>query len=108
MANKFSELRAKMSAESRERSHKNAQLYKSEMALDELREALSLTQEHLAKTLNVKQSSISKMERRADMYVSTLDSMVRAMGGVLRIEAVFPEHGTVKISQFRKIRKVSA
>ena len=108
MANKFSELRAKMSEESRERSHKKAQLYKSEMALDELREALSLTQAHLAKTLNVKQSSISKMERRADMYVSTLDSMVRAMGGVLRIEAVFPEHGTVKISQFRKIRKVSA
>ena len=75
------------------------------MALDELREALNLTQEHLAKTLGVKQSSISKMERRADMYVSTLESMVRAMGGALRIEAVFPDHGRVQITQFRKLRK---
>jgi DNA-binding XRE family transcriptional regulator len=107
VAHKFSELRSKMSEESRERSHQKAEVYKREMALDELREALNLTQEHLAKTLNVKQSSISKMERRADMYVSTLQSMVRAMGGVLRIEAVFPEHGTVEISQFRKIRKAS-
>lgn len=107
MANKFSDLRAKMSDESRERSHQKAQVYKKEMALDELREALNLTQEHLAKTLNVKQSSISKMERRADMYVSTLDSMIRAMGGALRIEAVFPAGGRVQITQFRKLRKAS-
>jgi DNA-binding XRE family transcriptional regulator len=105
VANKFSALRAKMSDASRERSHQKAELYKKHMALDELREALNLTQEHLAKTLHVRQSSISKMERRADMYVSTLDSMIRAMGGVLRIEAVFPEHGTVQISQFRNLRK---
>ncbi|MGC2109563.1 MAG: helix-turn-helix transcriptional regulator [Candidatus Korobacteraceae bacterium] len=105
MTNKFSALRAKMSDESRKRSHQKAEVYKKEMALDELREALNLTQEHLAKTLNVKQSSISKMERRADMYVSTLDSIIRAMGGVLRIEAVFPEHGRVQITQFRKLRK---
>ena len=105
MANKFSDLRAKMSEESRKRSHQKAELYQKEMALDELREALNLTQEHLANTLHVKQSSISKMERRADMYVSTLDSMVKAMGGVLRIEAIFPEHGKVQITQFRKLRK---
>lgn len=96
-----------MSDESRERSHQRAELYKKDMALDELRVALNLTQEHLAKTLHVRQSSISKMERRADMYVSTLDSMVRAMGGVLRIEATFPDHGTVQISQFGKVRKAS-
>lgn len=107
MANKFSELRAKMSEESRERSHQKAELYNKEMALDELREALNLTQDHLAKILNVKQSSISKMERRADMYVSTLDSMIRAMGGQLRIEAIFPGRGKVQISQFKKLRKIA-
>jgi hypothetical protein len=37
------------------------------------------------------------MERRADMYISTLQSMIRAMGGQLKIEAVFPE-GRVEIS----------
>jgi len=105
MARKFSELREKMSHESRARVHQKAEIYKKEMALDELREALNLTQEHLAKTLHVKQSSISKMERRADMYVSTLESMIRAMGGALIIEAVFPDHGRVQITQFRKLRK---
>lgn len=107
MANKFSDLRAKMPEESRQRSHERAEIYKKEMALDELREALNLTQEHLARTLHVKQSSISKMERRADMYVSTLSSMVRAMGGVLKIEAVFPDHGKVEISQFHNVKKPS-
>jgi transcriptional regulator with XRE-family HTH domain len=104
MARKFEELRSKMSAQSRERAHEKAKTYRAEMALDELREALNLTQEHLAKVLNVKQSSISKMERRTDMYVTTLESMIKAMGGSLRIEAVFPE-GSVRINQFRKLRK---
>jgi hypothetical protein len=39
------------------------------------------------------------MERRTDMYVSTLRSFVQAMGGELEIRAVFPE-GTVRIDQF--------
>ena len=33
------------------------------------------------------------------MYISTLQSMIRAMGGQLKIEAVFPE-GKVEINQF--------
>jgi hypothetical protein len=43
------------------------------------------------------------MERRADMYISTLQS-IRAMGGQLKIEAVFPEC-KVAINQFRKLKK---
>jgi transcriptional regulator with XRE-family HTH domain len=74
------------------------------MALDELREARELTQEALAGILNVKQSAISKIERRTDMYVTTLQQMVKAMGGELRIEAVFPD-GKVRINQFRALRK---
>jgi len=42
----------------------------------------------------------------ADMYISTLQSMIRAMGGRLKIEAVFPE-GKVEINQFRKLRKTA-
>jgi len=41
------------------------------------------------------------------MYISTLQSMIRAMGGKLRIEAVFPE-GRVEINQFRKLKKAAA
>jgi transcriptional regulator with XRE-family HTH domain len=108
VAKKFSELRAKMSAKSRARSKAKAEQYRKDMALDELREAQSMTQEHLARVLNVKQSAISKMERRTDMYVSTLQSFVKAMGGELHIEAVFPQGGRVEINQFRRTRKTAA
>jgi hypothetical protein len=46
------------------------------------------------------------MERRADMYISTLQSMIRAMGGQLKIEAVFPED-KLEINQFRKLKKAA-
>lgn len=107
MPRKFAELRAKMSPQSRLRSRAKAEAYRAEMALDELREARQLTQENLAALLNVRQASISKMERRTDMYISTLRSMIQAMGGDLLIEAVFPE-GKIRISQFRKLRRPAA
>jgi len=73
-----------------------------EMALDELRAARALTQEHLSTILGVKQAAISKLERRADMYVSTLRHFIEAMGGQLEIRAVFPD-GDVRITQFRTL-----
>jgi len=102
MPRKFSTLREKMSAAARERSRALAAKYRAEMALDELREAREMTQVHLAKILGVNQAAVSKLERRADMYLSTLQSIVKAMGGQLRIEAVFPE-GAVEITQFRRL-----
>src|ERR1017187_4369725 len=98
MARKFEELRGKMSAESRSRSEAKTRRMLDEMALDELRAARQLTQEHLATLLNVNQSAISKLERRANMYVSTLADFIRAMGGKLEIRAVFPE-GAVRLDR---------
>jgi transcriptional regulator with XRE-family HTH domain len=69
------------------------------MALDELRAARELTQTHLAELFGVSQGSISRLERRTDMYVSTLAKFIEAMGGQLEIRAVFPE-GSVRINQF--------
>jgi transcriptional regulator with XRE-family HTH domain len=106
MTKNFNVLRSRMSAKSQVKVEKKVKQYRDQMALDELRVARDLTQEHLAKLLGVKQSAISKMERRADMYVSTLESMIKAMGGSLEITAVFPE-GKVPISQFRKLKRVS-
>jgi hypothetical protein len=54
--------------------------------------------------LRVNQAAISKMERRADMYLSTLQGIIKAMGGKLEIRAIFPD-GIVCISQFRKLKK---
>jgi predicted transcriptional regulator len=61
-----------------------------------------MTQQQLAHTLNVDQSAISKLERRTDMYVSTLERFIEAMGGRLEIRAIFPA-GSVRITQFEKI-----
>lgn len=107
MARNFKELQAKMSHKRRVRISEEAQEIIKNLALDELREARNLTQEHLAELLHVNQASISKMERRTDMYISTLSSFVKAMGGELRIEAVFPE-GRVNIKQFDQLRKAAS
>jgi hypothetical protein len=42
------------------------------------------------------------MEKRTDMYVSTLRSFIQAMGGQLQIKAVFPE-GEIEIDQFKNV-----
>jgi len=102
MSRKFKELGARMSAESVARSDAIYARLKAEMALEELRGALRMTQQQLARTLHVDQSAISKLERRTDMYVSTLERFIEAMGGRLEIRAVFPE-GSVRISQFEKL-----
>ncbi|EPW8697696.1 TPA: XRE family transcriptional regulator, partial [Pseudomonas aeruginosa] len=65
----------------------------------ELRKAQELSQETLAKALNINQAAVSKMERRTDMYISTLRNYIRAMGGELEIIATFPD-GQVKIENF--------
>jgi len=104
MAKNFRELQSKMSSEARARSEAAAEKMISEMGLAELREAMDLTQETLADTLHVKQASISKMERRSDMYISTLSKIIEAMGGELQIIANMP-NGRVQIRQFTKIRK---
>ena len=66
--------------------------------LGELRRARRLTQETLAETLGMSQSEVSKVERRTDLYVSTLRRYVEAMGGELQIFARFP-NGEVEIIQ---------
>ncbi|MFN3579912.1 MAG: XRE family transcriptional regulator [Pseudomonas sp.] len=99
MANKFSNLREKMSPELQARIETKARALLAEMPLNELRQARGLSQKVLAEILNVQQPSIAKMERRTDMYLSTLRSHIEAMGGHLDLVARFPE-GDVKISNF--------
>jgi hypothetical protein len=59
-----------------------------------------LTQEMLADAMHIQQPAIAKMERRTDMYISTLRSHIRAMGGELEITARFPD-GSVKLPIFQ-------
>jgi transcriptional regulator with XRE-family HTH domain len=100
MARNYKELQAKMDpaslADNKRRVHEELQ----RMALEELRGARQLTQTDMAEMLGVPQSSISRIEQRADMYLSTLRNYVHAVGGELRIQAVFPDGGTVVIDRF--------
>jgi DNA-binding XRE family transcriptional regulator len=102
MAKKFNELRAKMSPQARDQSKAIYNQLLQEMPLAELRRARGLSQEALAKVLGVKQSSISKLERRTDMYISSLRTHIQAMGGELEIIARFPD-GDLKIADFSSI-----
>jgi transcriptional regulator with XRE-family HTH domain len=102
MARPFKELKEKMSPESLDRANQKAQEMLAAMPLQELRQARMLSQEQLAKALHLKQPSISKLEKRTDMYISTLRGFVKAMGGDLEIVARFPE-GSVRISQFEDL-----
>ena len=106
MAKNFRKLQAKMPSASRARSEAKAQKLIEEMALDELRAARDLTQEHLSRILGVRQAAVSKLERRTDMYISTLAGFIKAIGGILEIRAIFPD-GDVRITQFRKLAKTA-
>jgi DNA-binding Xre family transcriptional regulator len=99
MTRNFKELQRKMPPRSRARSAARANATLKDMALDELRAARAMTQKELGHNLGFKQAAISRMERRADVYVSTLARFVEAMGGQLEIRVVFPD-GSIRVSQF--------
>jgi transcriptional regulator with XRE-family HTH domain len=102
MARKFAELEAKMSTKAIERSDARYRKMVAEMALHELRRARGISQVRLAEALHIKQPNVAKLEKRTDIYISTLRATIEAMGGTLDIMACFPE-GKVKITNFSSI-----
>ena len=102
MSKSFKNLREKMQPEHQKMAKEKAELLMKEMPIHELRKARQLSQERLAETLGKKQASISKIEHRTDMYISTIRSYIEAMGGQLKIIAHFPD-GDVVIKQFHDI-----
>lgn len=99
MAKKFQSLLAKMPPESQARVQTRTNELLEELALQELRKALNLTQEQVAAAMQMNQGVVSKMERQNDIYVSTLRKFVAALGGQLKLVATFPDREVV-ISQF--------
>lgn len=102
MTKKFATLRSRMSPQSQAKAEQKAQAMLIEMPLHELRQARGLSQKMLADMLQVQQPSIAKLEKRTDMYLSTLRSHIEAMGGQLEVVARFPE-GAVRIRNFSDI-----
>ena len=80
------------------------ELIAEEMTLRDLRLALKKTQEDLGTVLHMKQDGISRLEKRSDMLISTLNKYVNAMGGTLKLTAEFPDRPSVEIQGIADIR----
>lgn len=104
MARKYSELRAKMAPTARAQAEEQTHQILKEMPLQELRQARKMSQQQMAKSLHTNQSNVSRIEKRTDMYISTLRGVIKAMGGDLEVVAKFPD-GSVRINQFEDIEE---
>ena len=85
--------------ERRERIEKRAaEIITEELTLRDLRKARALTQDRMAELLNIGQDSVSRLEKRTDLLLSTLRSYVAAMGGTLDLVVSFPDRPPVSLS----------
>jgi transcriptional regulator with XRE-family HTH domain len=75
-----------------------AELIAEEMTLQELRRARKLTQVNVAKALGITQDSVSRLEKRSDILLSTLRKTIEVMGGNLSLVAEFPDRAPVVLS----------
>ena len=91
MATKWNDMRRTLSSEREAKIKSRVEAEMSRLPLAELRKARLMTQNCLAEVLHVNQGAVSRMEKRSDMYLSTLRSYVEAMGGHLDMRAVFPD-----------------
>ena len=102
MAKSFNILKKKLSAPAQKQAKQLTEAIIAELPLQELRQAKKQSQSQLAAVLHVKQANISRIEKRTDMYLSTLRNYIEAMGGALDIIARFPD-GQIRIKQFQQI-----
>jgi len=87
----FDKFMERFTAEERAEIEARAQtLITEEMSLRDLRKALGKTQAQLARKLKKPQATVSRMERQSDMLISTLDQVVHALGGRVRLVAELP------------------
>ena len=87
----WKDLKHKASPEERERIRREAIEEFDRMGFASLRKARQQTQAELADKLGIDQASVSAIENRSDLLLSTLAKYVRALGGDVEIRAVFPE-----------------
>lgn len=102
MAKPFRTLWEKMSPEAQAAAEQKMQAMLAALPLQELQQARHRAQEHLATIGQGTPASLATLERRTDLYISTLRSFIEAMGGALEITAKFPE-GVVRITRFHEL-----
>jgi DNA-binding XRE family transcriptional regulator len=92
------EMLAEESEESRARIRLLAEEMRAEMNLREVRRLRKLTQARLSKKLKIGQEGVSRIEKRTDLYISTLRSYVEGVGGKLKLVVEFPDRPPVLLS----------
>jgi DNA-binding XRE family transcriptional regulator len=98
MGRTLKQIIAELPPERQQRIEMRYQELKQEVeGLRELRQIAGKAQLDIAAALNIKQPSVSKIEKQADMYLSTLRSYVEAIGGELELVVKFPERPALKI-----------
>jgi DNA-binding XRE family transcriptional regulator len=104
MATTLREKLASLPIERRERIEVKAQqLIAEEMSLQSLRKARQLTQEKVAELLDIRQENVSRIEKRADLLISTLRDYVGSMGGELRLIVEFPDYPPIELLGFGEV-----
>ncbi|MBF2052757.1 MAG: XRE family transcriptional regulator [Candidatus Sericytochromatia bacterium] len=92
MARKWKDVRAeKLTPEMAERVNQRVTQEIVEINLKKIREALQLTQHEMALQVNKTQPDISRMEKRGDYLLSTLQQYVQQAGGKLEVNVVFED-----------------
>jgi hypothetical protein len=72
-------------------------------SLRQLRLAAGKAQADVAIALKIKQPSVSKIEKQADMYLSTLRSYVEAIGGTLELVITLPARPPLHLQFIRDV-----
>ncbi len=99
MGKTLKEIKAGMSKKRQEKiSSRAAELIAEEMTMRDLRKAMQLTQQTVAKKMNKNQDEISRLEARSDVLLSTLRDYVHSLGGNLSLVAEFPDRPPVLLA----------
>jgi transcriptional regulator with XRE-family HTH domain len=89
---------AEESEESRARIRLLAAEMRAELNLREVRRLRKLTQAKLSKKLKIGQEGVSRIEKRSDLYISTLRSYVEGVGGKLKLVVELPNRPDVLLT----------
>lgn len=104
MGRELNEVIAELPTDRQERIEARYRELRQEVdGLRELRQLAGKAQAEIAATLKIKQPSVSKIERQADMYLSTLRSYVEAVGGELELVVKLPERPPLHIQRLGEI-----
>jgi len=98
MARSLNDFIAELPPERQAEIEARYQVLKQEVeGLREMRQIAGKAQEDIATALNIKQPSVSKIEKQADMYLSTLRSYVEAIGGKLELTVKLPGRPALRL-----------